>query len=73
MELITLALTICNMQFCQEKVVADSDHIPLTLQQCKMQAQFGISQWLSANPQYQSWTINGWKCIEGKYIPKRNA
>jgi len=73
MELITLVAVICNQQFCQQKVIADSNHVPLTLQQCRIQAQFGIAQWLNANRQYQSWTVKGWSCHVGVYIAKRGA
>ncbi|HEY8671391.1 MAG TPA: hypothetical protein VIL63_11165, partial [Terriglobales bacterium] len=36
MELITLVAVICNQQFCQQKVIADSNHVPLTLQHASL-------------------------------------
>jgi hypothetical protein len=36
------------------------------------QGQIGIAEW-PANGPYQEWTLQGNKCVLGKYIPKHEA
>ena len=39
---------------------------------CAMNAQIGIADWLSKGP-YQSWRLQSYKCVAGRYVPKNEA
>lgn len=70
--LVTLVALLCNGQLCMEKVVTNSDMSGITMMSCAVNAQIGIADWLSKGP-YQSWHLQSYKCIAGKYTPKTNA
>ena len=40
---------------------------------CQVHAQPGIAEWLKANPKYQGWTLQRWKCVPGHYDVGRRA
>ena len=70
--LVTLVALLCNGQLCMEKVVTNSDMSGITMMSCAVNAQIGIADWLSKGP-YQSWHLQSYKCIAGKYTPKSQA
>jgi hypothetical protein len=44
----------------------------ITMMSCSVSAQIGIADWLSKGP-YQSWHLQSYKCIAGRYTPKSQA
>jgi hypothetical protein len=70
--LVTLVAILCNLQLCEEKVVTTSEQSGINMISCQMQGQTGVSQWMASSP-YRDWRLNGWKCIQGQYVPKRSA
>jgi hypothetical protein len=70
--LVTLVALLCNGQLCMEKIVTTSDLSGITMTSCAMNAQIGIADWLSKGP-YQSWRLQSYKCVAGKYVPKNEA
>jgi hypothetical protein len=70
--LVTLVAILCNGQMCLEKVVTTSDESGINLMSCQVQGQIGISHWMQNGP-YRSWTLKGWKCVPGAYVPRGKA
>ena len=70
--LITLVAVLCNSQLCLEKVVTTSDLSGITMTACSVNAQIDIAEWLAKGP-YHDWRLQGYKCVMGKYTPKREA
>jgi hypothetical protein len=70
--LVTLVAMLCNGQVCMEKVVTNSEMSGITMTSCAVNAQIGIADWMSKGP-YQSWHLQSYKCVAGKYVPKSNA
>ena len=70
--LVTLVAMLCNGQLCVEKVVTNSDVSGITMMSCQMQGQIGIAQWMQNGP-YRTWTLHGWRCVPGTYVPKGEA
>jgi hypothetical protein len=70
--LVTLVALLCNGQLCMEKIVTTSELSGITMTSCAVNAQIGIADWLSKGP-YQSWHLQSYKCIAGRYIPKNQA
>lgn len=70
--LVTLVALLCNAQLCTEKVVTTSDLSGITMTSCQIHAQLHIIQWMK-NSSYRDWRLQSYKCIEGVYIPKREA
>jgi hypothetical protein len=70
--LITLVALLCNGQLCMEKIVTTSELSGITMTSCAVNAQIGIADWLSKGP-YQSWHLQSYKCVAGKYVPKSQA
>ena len=70
--LVTLVAILCNGQMCLEKVVTTSDESGINLMSCQVQGQIGISHWMQNGP-YRSWTLKGWKCVPGAYVPRGEA
>jgi hypothetical protein len=71
--LITLVAIICNGVLCVEKPITNSDQSGMDLMTCQVQGQMGIAQWLNANPQYRDWTVKGYRCVPGTYVPRREV
>ena len=70
--LVTLVALICNASLCMEKVVTDSNQSGITMADCAMHGQIGIADWL-AHGSYRDWRVERYKCVAGKYEPKRGA
>ena len=70
--LVTLVAILCNGPVCLEKVVTNSEQSGITMSACSVNAQLGISDWLSHGP-YHEWTLQKYKCVMGKYTPKTEA
>ena len=70
--LVTLVAVLCNAQLCLEKVVTNSEQSGITMTACASTAQIGIADWLAKGP-YQGWRLESYKCVLGKYTPKREA
>ena len=70
--LVTLVAILCNEQMCLEKIVATSEVSNINFTSCQMQGKLGISQWMRSGP-YRTWTLKGWKCALGAYVPKGQA
>jgi hypothetical protein len=70
--LVTLVAVLCNGQLCLEKVVTTSEQSGITMSACSATAQAGIAEWLANGP-YREWTLQGYKCVLGKYLPKRET
>jgi hypothetical protein len=70
--LVTLVALLCNGQLCMEKVVTTSELSGITMTSCAVNGQIGIADWLSKGP-YQSWHLQSYKCVAGRYIPKSQA
>jgi len=70
--LVTLVAVLCNSQLCLEKVVTTSELSGITMAACQVNAQIGIADWLAKGP-YHEWTLQKYKCIAGKYVPKNEA
>jgi hypothetical protein len=70
--LVTLVALLCNGQVCLEKVVTDSEQSSISMMDCQVHAQAGIAEWLQNGP-YRTWHLESYKCILGKYTPKRQA
>ena len=70
--LITLVAILCNGQLCLEKVVTTSEQSGITMSACQVEGQIGIADWLAKGP-YHEWKVQGYKCVLGKYAPKRDA
>ncbi|MDO8943967.1 MAG: hypothetical protein Q7U75_12340 [Desulfobacterales bacterium] len=70
--LVTLIAVLCNSQLCLEKVVTTSDQSGITMTACQVNAQIGIAEWLASGP-YRAWRLQGYRCVMGKYVPKREA
>jgi hypothetical protein len=70
--LVTLVAVLCNGQLCLEKVVTTSELSGITMTACTVNAQIGIADWLANGP-YHEWTLQSYKCVMGKYVPKSNA
>ena len=70
--LVTLVAVLCNAQLCMEKVVTTSEQSGITMTACQVNAQIGIAEWLANGP-YHEWTLQRYKCVMGKYIPKNEA
>jgi hypothetical protein len=70
--LVTLVAILCNGQLCLEKVVTTSEQSGITMTACAVNAQIGIADWLAKGP-YHEWTLQRYKCVMGKYIPKNEA
>ena len=70
--LVTLVAMLCNGQLCMEKIVTTSELSGITMTSCAVNAQIGIADWLSKGP-YQSWHLQSYKCVAGRYIPKSQA
>jgi hypothetical protein len=39
---------------------------------CQVNGQIGIADWLAHGP-YHEWTLQRYKCVLGKYVPKNEA
>jgi hypothetical protein len=70
--LVTLVAILCNGQLCLEKVVTTSEQSGITMTGCQINAQIGIADWLAHGP-YREWTLQRYKCVVGKYVPKHEA
>jgi hypothetical protein len=70
--LVTLVAILCNGPLCLEKVVTNSEQSGITMTACQVNAQSGIAEWLANGP-YHEWKLEGYKCVLGKYTPKRDA
>jgi hypothetical protein len=70
--LVTLVALLCSGQVCLEKVVTNSDLSSITMMDCSLLAQAGIADWLEHSP-YREWRLQSYKCILGKYEPKRGV
>lgn len=70
--LVTLVAILCNGQLCLEKVVTTSEQSGITMTACAVHAQIGIADWLAKGP-YHDWTLQRYKCVLGKYVPKSHA
>jgi len=70
--LVTLVAILCNGQLCLEKVVTTSEQSGITMMDCSVHGQIGIAEWLSKGP-YHAWTLQRYKCVLGKYVPKNEA
>jgi hypothetical protein len=70
--LVTLVALLCNGQLCMEKIVTTSELSGITMTSCAVNGQIGIADWLSKGP-YQSWHLQSYKCVAGKYTPKSQA
>lgn len=70
--LVTLVAILCNGQICLEKVVTNSEMSGITMTSCAMSGQMGLADWLAHSP-YHDWKLQRYKCIAGKYEPKRDA
>ncbi len=70
--LVTLVAVLCNGQLCMEKVVTTSDQSGITMTDCQVHGQIGISDWLAKGP-YREWRLQRYKCVMGKYVPKNEA
>lgn len=70
--LVTLVAILCNGQVCLEKVVTTSEQSGITMSACSSTAQIGIADWLAKGP-YHEWKLDRYKCVLGKYTPKREA
>ena len=68
--LVTLVAVLCNSQLCLEKVVTTSDQSGITMSACAVNAQIGIADWLAKGP-YREWHLQRYKCVLGKYTPKK--
>src|SRR6476469_4228065 len=70
--LVTLVAILCNGQLCLEKIVTTSEQSGISMTACQVNAQIGIADWLAKGP-YREWSLKGYKCVAGKYIPKVEA
>jgi hypothetical protein len=70
--LVTLVAVLFNGPLCLEKVVTTSEQSGITMMACQVNGQIGIADWLAKGP-YHSWTLQKYKCVAGKYIPKGQA
>lgn len=70
--LVTLVAILCNGPLCLEKIVTTSEQSGITMMACQVQGQIGIADWLAKGP-YHDWKLQTYKCIAGKYEPKRGA
>jgi hypothetical protein len=70
--LVTLVAILCNGPLCMEKVVTTSEQSGITMTACQVNAQIGIAEWLANGP-YHEWTLQRYKCVMGKYVPKNEA
>jgi hypothetical protein len=70
--LVTLVAILCNNQLCLEKIVTTSEQSGITMTACQVNAQIGIAAWLANGP-YREWSLKGYRCVAGKYIPKEDA
>jgi hypothetical protein len=70
--LVTLVAVLCNSQICLEKVVTTSEQSGITMSACQVNGQIGIADWLAHGP-YHEWTLQRYKCVLGKYVPKNEA
>jgi len=70
--LVTLVAVLCNGQLCLEKVVTNSEQSGITMTACQVHGQIGIADWLANGP-YRAWTLQRYKCVLGKYIPKTDT
>jgi hypothetical protein len=71
--LVTLVAILCNSsQLCLEKVVTTSEQSGITMMACQVNAQIGIADWLAKGP-YHQWSLKGYKCIAGTYVPNVKA
>jgi hypothetical protein len=70
--LVTLVAILCNSQLCLEKIVTTSELSGITMTACQVNGQIGIAEWLANGP-YHEWSLKGYKCVAGKYIPKGEA
>ena len=70
--LVTLVAILCNGQLCLEKVVTDNERSAITMAACQVNGQIGIADWLANGP-YHEWKLKGYRCVLGKYTPKRDA
>ena len=69
--LVTLVAILCNGQLCLEKVVTNSEQSGITMTACQTGAQAGIADWLANGP-YQTWKLEGYRCVSGTYVPKHD-
>jgi hypothetical protein len=67
--LVTLVALFCNGALCVEKQITARDS-GLDLVTCQLRGQMGIAQWMNENPQYLDWTVQGFRCVTGIYIPR---
>jgi hypothetical protein len=70
--LVTLVAVLCNGPLCLEKVVTNSEMSGITMTACQVNGHIGIADWLAKGP-YHAWTLQRYKCVAGKYIPKDEA
>ena len=71
--LVTLVAILCNgQQLCLEKIVTTSEQSGITMMACQVNGQIGIAEWLANGP-YHEWRLQSYKCVMGKYSPKKQA
>ena len=70
--LVTLVAILCNGSLCMEKVVTTSEQSGITMASCAMSGQIGIADWLAHGP-YSGWRLERYKCVAGKYEPRRDV
>lgn len=73
----TVVATFCHIlaggvPICVEEVVVASETQQVSMMQCNIHGQLGVSKWMGEHPVYHSWKLQGVKCVPGHYdLPRR--
>jgi hypothetical protein len=71
----TVVAVLCKLgtPICTQEIVADYSWQAVTMMQCQVQGQQGISEWMRQNPTYRTgWALKGYKCAAGPYTIPNN-
>lgn len=78
---ITIVAVLCRIlvagtpiPVCVEEIVTTTELSGVTMLQCQMQGQLGVSNWMSHHPTYHDgWTLTRILCVSGHYDPPHRA
>jgi hypothetical protein len=70
--IVTLVAVLCQGDLCLEKIVTTSEQSGITMMACQVNGQIGVADWLAKGP-YHDWKLQRYKCVAGKYEPRRDV
>lgn len=73
----TVVATLCHLlaagvPVCVEEVVVASETQEVSMTECNIHGQLGVTKWMAEHPVYHAWQLRQVKCVPGHYdVPRR--